>query len=301
MKNMNTEYMLIIILFLIIIPGVPAQECIIEYIEGILEILQDEMWLEAEEGDVLPVTAILQTHDNTLVEIRIDNELFIISEKGVYSIESIIVNSRNASSWNIGRIIERKIAIFIEDDIIQKEAVAGVRGDDIHPDDLNWMETSEYVVWEGQKIINNGEYKAALEYFQDAFSNAFGEREKSEYLFYIGYCYALLGDKMLALQTLSEVDAQEDTVYYGHYVLLKGHLLAESLSFQKALDLADGYLKKFPAGDYAQAVNFLSAFCYNRLNNKEKAIVVLKRAYVIDPDSPIGIEAKKQIKDLENK
>ena len=64
------------------------------------------------------------------------------------------------------------------------------------------------------------------------------------------------------------------------------------------MDLIARYLKKFPEGEYAQAVNFLSAFCYREMNDREKAIEYLRRAYELDSDTPLGIEAGRQIEEL---
>jgi tetratricopeptide (TPR) repeat protein len=299
--NMKTRYIFLICLFFVIIHGIPAQECVVEYIDGILEMKQDNKWIEVEEGAILPLTAIIQTHDNTLVELNLDQELYTISAKGIYNLHTIMTKSEDINSWNIGTMIEKKLALMIEDDMTQYEATMGVRGDETtDPDDIDWMESSEYTVWEGQKLIDAGEYEKALEYFHNAFLNAFDENEENEYLFYIGYCYALLGEKIHALISLSKIDIQEDVSYYGHFILIKSRLLAESLSFQKALDLTGTYFKKFPKGEYAQALNFLCAYCFTETNNRKEAITHLKRAYELDPHSPIGREAKTQIKKLEN-
>jgi tetratricopeptide (TPR) repeat protein len=298
---MKARYFIIFVLLIAIIPGISAQECVIEYLDGILEIHQNNTWVEAEQGDILPITAILKTHDNTLVELSLDNQLYVISAEGTYSLETVVLNNEDTLSWNIGSVLGHKLAIIIEDEVTQHEGSMGVRGDEtIGPDKIDWMESSEFVVWEGQKLINKGKYREALEYFQDAFENAFSDNEKNEYLYYIGYCYVLIGNKTLALITLSQVEIQEDASYYGQFVLLKGRLLTESFSYQKAIDLTDEYLKKFPDGDNAQAVNFLSAFCHKKMNNIGKAIERLKRAYEIDPGTPIGIEAIKQIAELKN-
>lgn len=300
-NNMQT-YLFFIFLLISIIPGVTAEDCIVEYIEGNLEMEQDDTWVKVEQGDVIPLTARLKTDDNTLAELSLGNQFYTISEKGIYSLDMIISNSKDAFSWNIGTVVGKKLAFIMEDEINQYEGSMGVRSEDssLDSDEIDWMESSEFIVWEGQKLINTGKYENALSYFQQAFLDAVDENEGNEYLFYIGYCYELLGNKTQAFLTLSQIKVPQEASYYGHYVLLKSRLLAEGLSYQKALTLMNEYLDKFPDGVYAQAVNFLSAFCYKGMNNREKAIECLKRVYELDPKSAIGIEAAKQIKGLDN-
>jgi tetratricopeptide (TPR) repeat protein len=79
---------------------------------------------------------------------------------------------------------------------------------------------------------------------------------------------------------------------YLESVLLKGQLLTETLAFEDALELYEGYLTAYPNGAMAQGVHLLAALCYEGMGDFDRAKAYLGKAIELEPGSPIADEAK---------
>jgi len=290
----------LLVIFLVSATLLPlyAEDLMVEYLEGILEVGQGSNWLEVDIGDTIPQNSYLRLSDNGLAELSAGAVTITLNKDGTFSVETLLTSGREVAAWNISSLVNSKLGRLISPDQQQSTAVMGVRGDAAGEEELTWMEEGEEYLEEGKELIRTGDYEEAIEVLQEGADYSFSDEEKEEYNFYIASAYALEGKSAPALLMLTDMNTGPSAPYYSDYVLLKGKLLIESLAYKKALLLFDQYLKNPDRGETAQLIYFLSALCNQRLEKRQEAIRNLEAAYKINNSSEYGRAAKRMMDNL---
>ena len=274
-----------------------ADDLLLEYSDGVIELETNAGWEEVVEGELYSSEQIIRLENDSIAEFSINDSRIMISEEGTYELRELINNSNNVSNWGIGELVTNKLELFFNETMYKDEAAMGVRGDQEEQyDDITWMENKEIPVRYGiaKDYILNKQYKEAVLYLLEASFTATGEARK-ECFYYIGYSYAMLGDSVRALRYLNRVETDSTKYYFHDYVLVKGKLLIQSFSFKSALYLFEKYLSEYPYGENVQSVYFLSAYCNEALNNREEFVKNLQKAVEVDPFSDFGKLASQKL------
>lgn len=272
-----------------------SEKLLLQYLDGVLEVKEDDSWVEADVGDSFSSETILKVGEDTIAELESGNLRLTLTTEGIYSVAKILDNNKKVASWGIGSTLSAKLNAITGSSQKSSTAVMGVRGAAADSDqELKWMDEDEELLLEGKKLLEAEQYREAIDIFREGFEIADPEKEQ-KYLFYLGYAHAMLGEKPHALKYLTRVDADISKAYFSDLVLVKGQLLVESLAFKNALELFDIYLKSFPEGDNTQAACFLSEICLQGMNNNKQALIRLEKARDIDPDSDLGRAAEQGI------
>jgi len=240
---MKKFYLLIVAVAVLLAMAVniSAQEFVLDYLEGDMEVNQDGSWVEAMIGDTIQGNTQLKVYEETIAEFSNDNTRLTISNPGVYSLKDILGQKKQISSLGFGTIIQNTYKYVAGKQKSTSSAVMGVRGakaDD--SSDVAWMDEEDEQLSEGKDLIKARKFKQAVSVLEEGFSNADPDAEQ-EYLFYLGYAYAMLGENGKALKYLSGIKTDGSEDYFGDYVLVKGQLLLDSLSYKKALALFNSY------------------------------------------------------------
>ncbi len=290
----------LLVIFLVSATLLPlyAEELMVEYLEGILEVGQGSNWIEVDIGDTIPQNSYLRLSDNGLVELSAGAITITLYEDGTFSAETLFTSGREVAAWNIASLVNYKLGRLISPDQQQGSAVMGVRGAAAGEEELTWVEEGEESLQQGKELIRTGDYKEAREVLQEGADYSFSDEEKEEYNFYIASAYALEGKSAPALRMLTGMKTESSAPYYIDYVLLKGKLLIEGLAYKKALLLFDQYLKKPDRSETTQLIYFLSALCNQRLENRQDAISNLEAAYEINNSSEYGRAARRMMDNL---
>lgn len=290
----------LLVIFLVSATLLPlyAEDLMVEYLEGILEVGQGSNWIEVDIGDTIPQNSYLRLSDNGLAELSAGAITITLNQDGTFSIKNLLTSGREVAAWNISSLVNSKLARLISPDQQQGTAVMGVRGDPTEEEELTWVEEGEEYLEQGKELIRTGDYKEAREVLQEGADYSFSDEEKEEYNFYIASAYALEGKSAPALLMLTNMKTESSTPYYSDYVLLKGKLLIEGLAYKKALLLFDQYLKKPDRSETTQLIYFLSALCNQRLENRRDAISNLEAAYEINNSSEYGRAARRMMDNL---
>ncbi|MBA7557385.1 hypothetical protein ES705_50138 [subsurface metagenome] len=275
-----------------------AEELMVEYLEGILEVGQGSNWIEVDIGDTIPRNSYLRLSDNGLAELSAGAVTITLNKDGTFSAETLLTSGREVAAWNITSLVNSKLGKLISPRQQQGDAVMGVRGDVAGEEELTWMEEGEEYLEQGKELIRTGNYGEAREVLQEGADYSLSDEEKEEYNFYIASAYALEGKSAPALLMLTDMKTGSSAPYYSDYVLLKGKLLIEGLAYKKALLLFDQYLKNPDRGETTQLIYFLSALCNQRLENRQDAIRNLKAAYEINNSSEYGLAARLMMDNL---
>ena len=290
----------LLVIFLISATLLPlcAEELMVEYLEGILEVGQGSNWIEVDIGDTIPQNSYLRLSDNGLAELSAGTITITLNQDGTFSAENLLTSGREVAAWDIASLVNSKLGRLISPDQQQGDAVMGVRGDAAGEEELTWMEEGEEYLEQGKELILSGDYKEAREVLQEGADYSFSDEEKEEYNFYIASAYALEGKSAPALLMLTDMKPGSSAPYYSDYVLLKGKLLIEGLAYKKALLLFNEYLKNPDRGETTQLIYFLSALCNQKLEKRQDAIRNLEAAYKINNTSEYGRAAKRMMDNL---
>ena len=275
-----------------------AEEFVLDYLEGEMEINQDGSWVEAMIGDTIQANTQLKVYEESIAEFSNDNTRLTISNPGVYSLEDILSQKKRVSSFGFGTVVQNTYKYVAGKQKSTSSAVMGVRGAKAEDsNDVAWMDEEDEQLSEGKDFVKAKKFKQAVSVLEEGFKNADPDAEQ-EYLFYLGYSYAMLGKNGKALKYLSEVKADGSEDYFGGYILVKGQLLLDSLSYKKALALFNSYTSVYPDGDNAQVSYFMAGICLNELGKTKEARLSFEHAEKLNPNSEVGKAAQQGINKL---
>ena len=277
-----------------------SQDLMVEYLEGYVEISSGYGWEELFIGDEIPADATVRVSENGFAELSAGAVTITISEDGTYLIKDLMGTSKEVASWGIGSLVSHKIKTALASTRgSEQSAVMGVRGSITSETQIDWMEEDEAdeFLGQGKELFAAERYAEAVEIFKQGLEVADFEKEDL-FLYYIAQSYTLMGEKALAIKTLSDTVFDHRSAMYTDLVLLKGSLLIESLAFQKALEIFTSHLQHYPEGGTAQAILILSSFCYRGLKDLDLAKDSLQKAAAINPESELAREAKRMIREL---
>ncbi len=275
-----------------------SEEFVLDYLEGTMEINQDGSWVEAMIGDAIAPDTQLNVDEETIAEFSGNNIRLTISNPGVYSLQDILKRKKRVSSLGFGTVIQNTYKYVAGNEKNTSSAVMGVRGASVQdPGDVAWMDEEDEQLSDGKDLIKKNKFKEAVSVLKEGFQDADADAEQ-EYMFYLGYANAMLGNNGKALKYLSGVKADGSETYFWNYVLVKGQLLIDSLSYKKALSLFNSYIKMYPDGENAQVSYFLAGISLKELGREKDARDFFIRAKRINPDSEVGRAAYKAINKL---
>jgi len=288
------------IILLIAITAMPlvAEDLLVEYLEGTLEVKEGSIWAELYIGDMVAENSLIRLSDHGFAELSTRNVTVTLSDDGTYDTQSLLRSGQKVASWNIGGVVNSKLSKLISPVQQGETAVMGVRGAAADQGELTWVEEGGEFMEKGKQLLANGLFEEAIPVFKNGADWALTEDERSEYLFYAAYAHSLKGDNAVALIMLEDMALKSDAAIFTDYVLLKGKLLIENLAFADALDLFSEYLAHPDMGETTQVVYFLSAVCHQGLDNRTQAQKSLQDAIKIDASSEYGQAAQRMMGSL---
>ena len=193
----------VIILLTSVLP-MSAEEFLVEYLEGILEVKEASSWATVEIGDTIPAESYLRFSDNGFAELSTGNITITLNVDGTYSTEELLRSGKVVASWKIGDLVNSKLKKLISSGPTSRQsAVLGVRGAAQDEQSLEWIDDSD-------EYLKKGDLEAAIATFLEGADYSFSEQEKQEYLFFTAYGYAERGSNALALKNLVEVSPEPD-------------------------------------------------------------------------------------------
>jgi hypothetical protein len=277
---------------------VGAQELLIEYLEGTLELKQGTGWVELYIGDSVPPGSLIRLEVNGFAELSTGGVTVNLSEGGTYNTDSLLKSGQKVAAWNLGGVVNSKLSKLISGGSEGQTAVMGVRGEAQGGEELTWVEEGAEYLEEGKKLLVAGRLDEAIAKLEEGADWAFTDEERNEHLFYAAYGHSLKGESAVSLIMLEDMRLDSSSSFFTDYVLLKGKLLIDSLAFEDALELFGEYLKHPDMGETTQVIYYLSAVCYQGLDRGAQARQSLEAAYKIDPSSEYGRAAQQMMRSL---
>jgi len=295
---MKRLFFLSSLLVLIILLPVGADELLVEYVDGALEIKSGGRWEELDIGDTVPEDATIRLAANGFAELSSGSVTVTLNKPGTYSAATLLESGKQVSAFNVAKVVNSKLKKLMSPDQEQEASAMGVRAAEAEDEEMTWVEEGAEYLEEGKELLLEEEYREAIEVLLEGADFAFTDEEMWEYYYYAAYAYSRLGGSAQALKLLSDMDPDFSTPIFTDFVLLKGQLLIESLSFEDALGLFDEYLRNPDRGETTKVVHFLAAVCHEALGDTREAVKMLEAAYAIDRTSEYGRAAGEMIEKL---
>lgn len=292
---MKKNIIVIVLLFTILFLST-AEDFLLVYSEGDVFEKENGTWYELFIGDMLSDTSTLKIGSNSMVEIDANGNTLLLNKPGTYKIGELISQTSKVSAWGNNPVFKK----FLSGDNARssvQSAVMGVRGSATETDDVEWLSEDSMIIDEAIVMIEDGFFEDAVDFLTEEMDFAF-EEDLSDYNYYIGYSYYMLGASGRALSYLNRVESDYDTEYYPDFVVLKGSLLLESLAYNDALNLFNEFLRNDDFSGTAQAVNYLSATALKGLGKDKDAEKKLQITVKMNPSSDIGRSADALLNNL---
>jgi len=277
-----------------------AEDFLVNYIDGILEVNEDGDWYELYIGDELPENAVVRLDDNSYAELNRRNDKIKLSRSGVYELGVLLGARSEVRSSGMGTLISGKFRTLMQEDTSKTQsAVGGVRAAEAETVSIDWMssETAELIA-DGRTALGDGDIEEALTYFTDAYDFAADSYEEAEALYFMGLAHAIDGDYSSALENLDEAYMESDSEYYTDYYLLKAQLLVESFAYDETYEFLSDYDasagSKFPVK--LQEIYFLQAVASNNSGRRGEAESIIRKLIAVEPNSETA-KAAKQYRD----
>ncbi|MBI9108392.1 MAG: hypothetical protein JEZ04_16720 [Spirochaetales bacterium] len=274
-----------------------AEDFLVNYIEGILEVNEDGDWYELYIGDELSENSIVRLDEDSYAELNRRDDKIRLSRSGTYELSVLLGARSDVRSSGMGTLISGKFKTLIQEDSGKTQsAVGGVRAAEAETVSIDWMssETAELIA-DGRRALNDGLLEEAMTYFADAYDFAADSYEEAEALYFMGLTSAIDEDYSSALEHLDEADMENDSEYYTDFYLLKTQLLVESFAYGETYDFLSDFdteaARKFPGK--LQDIYFLYAVASNNTGRRSEAESIIKQLIKIEPSSETAMAAKK--------
>lgn len=286
----RTLFALALLLFLVGITA--AQDVLVEYVEGTVELRGLRGWSELYIGDTLPIDATVRLRDGGLLELRSGERTYLISRGGTYGLPSIIDTGERNSAAGIGAVARRGLRRLVtEEDRRPTTAVAGVRADEaVDRSEVTWAggESVSELIEEGLTLLGEDAVEDAYYVFYDAWEYA-GTEDLPRTQFYLGYSAYLIGSRAEALGYLQSPPPDPDTPFYDDHLLTLTQILVESFDYAGAKELLNGYLSgASPEGADLQSAYLLGGLAYEGEGEVDEARDFFEQARQVDPESEFG-------------
>jgi len=293
---MNKKLIIFINIFLLSIFLISAQELYIDYLDGVLEVKNNDYWEILDIGDLLSYSKIFKLSNNGYVELLSGDSKIVLDKDGIYEAEFILDNISVANKWGIKGSAFTKLFNYDKNDIEQAAAM-GVRGDALVNEQLLWIDEDEEFLEEGLILYKSGKYSEALNIFDEG-AQWFGSNYE-EILFYKARSEYETGRYREMRDSLLTMNPDSEASYFSDYILFKGNVLIESQNYREAEELFDNYIFNSVNRERDQMILFLSAYCSIWQEDKERAKRKLSRSFNLNPLSDTGKKAYRVLNNLE--
>jgi hypothetical protein len=214
-----------------------AQTIEVSYIDGSASCWADGSWVEINAGDELHHESIVKLDVSSFLELRTPGGKLVVIQPGIYSIDTLLQQSRSAKKDSISAIVKKYRAVFFESSPASASVSFGVRGSgQEQDDDEGWVTTgTEYYIEAAKRYIAVGNYDNAIAQLGMALDVDSGDENEIE--FYLAYCLSMKGDPGEAYRHLVSSNPAGTESWAPDYFLLKARLLVDCYAASSAIDL----------------------------------------------------------------
>jgi len=288
-------------LLLILASAVAAQEVVIGYVDGTLEVREGSTWYELFIGDAVDESDRIRLGADAYAELTNGQTTVKLSRPGTYEVSDLILGAGRTESTGIAGMVLNRIGRLTGREAEEDRTVAGgVRASEaVNQNAPDWVggEAIDDLIAEGTGLLNEGAYEDAYYVFQEAYDYAISDAEYARALFYYGYASTLVGRSAQAFDLLEEVGPDAGTDYYSSHVLALGQLLVESFAYDEAVEYLTALAEDDDqAPEDVQSARLLLGIAYDGLGMRQQARATLRAASATLPGTPAA-EAAERLRD----
>lgn len=293
----------LVILALAGVAPVFAQQVVVGYVEGVLEVRDGSSWAELFIGDSVDQDDRVRLSDNSYAELSNGRTTVKLTREGTYLISDLIEgSSRTESAGVAGLVLNRIGRLTGREDEEEQTSAGGARASEaVTQTGPTWAggESIDELITEGSELLADGAYEDAYFVLQEAYDYAITDEEFARTAFYYGYAAALTGRTREALGLLEDVGPDPESDFFASHVLALGQLLVETFAYQDAIDylslLADA---DDQADEDVQSAELLIGIAYDGLGMPREAERYLRRATRTVPGTPAATAAQRLLAGL---
>lgn len=289
---------------LLVSVGLVAQEIVVGYVDGVLEVRDENSWVDLFIGDGLDPSDQIRLNTGSYAELTTGETTVKLSRGGSYEVSDLIEGTGRTESAGIAGLVLNRIGRLTgrEDEQREQTAAGGARASEaVSQQGPTWAggESVDELIEEGVGLLNEGAYEDAYYVFQEAYDYAITDTEYAKAVFYYGYASTLVGKSAQAFDLLEEIEPDSQTDFFASHVLALGQLLVESFAYEEAIDYlgllddADGQ-----APEDVQSAQLLMGIAYDGLGMADESRAYLRRARRTVPGTPAADAADRLLADL---
>lgn len=291
------------VLVFIVSVSVVAQQIVVGYVDGLLEVRENGNWYDLFIGDAVAQSDTIRLGSNSYAELTSGRTTVRLSRSGTYEVSDLIEGTGRTQSTGIASMVLGRISrITGRDDEQAQTAAGGARASEaVNQTAPTWAggESIDELIAEGTDLLNEGAYEDAYYVFQEAYDYAITDDEYARALFYYGYASSLVGKSAQAFDLLEEVGPQSDTSYFASHVLALGQLLIESFANDDAVDYLSALVEaEDQAPEDIQSAQLLLGIAYDGLGMAGQARTYLRRARATVPGTQAAETADRLLGEL---
>ncbi|MFW6227885.1 MAG: hypothetical protein ACOC2V_00380 [Alkalispirochaeta sp.] len=279
-----------------------AQEILVEYVEGVVDLPSGSVRQEVSIGDTVPVDATVRIGATGLVELRVADKTYLLAQPGTYQLAAIVEASNRRERIGAGALARERLRAFVETDTAKDAVIAGVRASEaVDRDAVTWAggQSVSELIETGIAEVTDGNTEDGYYSFYEAWEFA-GNDELPRAQFYLGYTAYLTGRAGKALGLLRSPEPDPTTEYYDDHLLTLGQILIDGLAYEDAAALLTGYLDDDDLGlSERQSAHLLAGLAFDGLGHRVEGTTHLERVAEIDPETEIAALARTLLDEIE--
>jgi tetratricopeptide (TPR) repeat protein len=267
-----------------------AQELSVTYVDGDAQVRDGSAWAVLSIGDRLTPQATIQLSRGAYVEIKRGDTKIVLSQKGTYSLASLIASSRALGSAGVGKALLSSLSRLAAGPAHNQSDTAGMRGaNETKSNESEWMTSSAQVFLDaGQQYLKSGQYAEAIEQFLQALDAA-TEQESPQVHYYLAYAYSLNSDTQAALKHAMDLQPSGGDEWASDFIILKAKLLIDSYAFGQVIAWLTQNGNDLSGDAQRGAIyEFLLGVGYRGVGDTANAKASLSKVVTMSSDSDLG-------------
>jgi tetratricopeptide (TPR) repeat protein len=279
-----------------------ASGIVVTYTSGScdVDLYGNNMWRDVSVEMVLTSDSIVRTQTGGELELEINGSRISIGPGRTVAVRSLMngVAEQNKFKW-LKKAIRYAKAFGKDDDEWSETALAGVRGDKVDAEDLEWVvdfEDEEFA--RGRALFNEGRHKDAISIFDKITEQKGIGVENGEAAYYLGFSLFSTLRYEDALPYLAESISHTNRDFYESALMTYSFDQYFLGNYKEALEGFFSYINTFTDGELVPYALLMLGKCYKDMGQKDEARVYFMRVRDEFWDSDVYMDAVGEMKGL---
>lgn len=269
------------IVALILLPAaIFAQEVVVEYLDGYLDVESGGSWAPLYIGDTLASNEIIRLDEGAYAELSRGTVTVRLRRAGEYAISSLFEQAGRVERAGIGAMIASRVSALSTEREDDTTSVGGVRASEAATaPEVAWAggESVNELIDEGIGLLDEGALEDAYWTFAEAYDYALSDAEFERSAFFFGYAAMQIGEYNEALGLLEEAGPNPDTEFFAQHSLALAQLLISEFAYVDAISVLEDLETQNPHPEEAMTAWLLRGIAHAGLGDSQTATTYLQR------------------------